>query len=144
IQTVTADMEGLRYNTAIAALMKYLNALEEQPAVTRVEVHAFVTMLAPFAPYLAEELWERTGGTGSVHTRRWPEADAKAARGQRVTIVVQINGRVRDRIEVAAEAGEEEVKAAALASEKARRHLAGSAVRQTIYVPGRLVNIVTG
>ncbi|HLZ24068.1 MAG TPA: class I tRNA ligase family protein [Ktedonobacterales bacterium] len=143
IYAVTNDMEGLRYNTAIAALMKYLNALEDQPSITRDEVRAFVTMLAPFAPCIADELWERVGGSRSVHVQRWPVADLVAARGARVTVVVQVNGKVRDRIEVAADASEEEVKAAAVASDNVNRYISGSAVRQMIYVPGRLVNIVT-
>ena len=143
IQAVTADMEGLRYNTAIAALMKYLNALEDQPGATREEVRTLVKLLAPFAPYIAEELWERLGGTRSVHIQRWPEADPEAARGERVIIVAQVNGKVRDRVEVAADATEEEVKAAVLGSPKMRRFVGDGAVRHIVYVPGRLVNVVT-
>lgn len=142
IQQVTGDIAALKYNTAIAALMKLLNGLERRQSVTRDELRTFVLLLAPFAPFIADELWERLGGKGSVHTQRWPEFDAAAVRTETLQIVVQVNGRVRDTIEVAAGANPEEVKRHAQQAANARRFTEGKVIEQVIYVPGRLVNIV--
>jgi len=101
-----------------------------------------VLMMAPITPHLAEELWERLGGAYSVHDQRWPEWDADLAADEVITLIVQVNGRVRARIEVPAQIDEESAKEVALAQENAQLHLKGLTVRQIIYVPGRLVNIV--
>jgi leucyl-tRNA synthetase len=144
IKRVTEDITTLKYNTALAALMEYLHTVEDRQEVTREELQTLLILLAPFAPFLTEELWERLGNTGSIHTACWPEFDADAIRSQVITIVVQVNGRVRDRLEVPHDLSEEEMKRQARASEKAQRFMIGQPVRKVIYVPGRLVNIVTG
>ena len=144
IQTVTDDIGALKYNTAIAALMKYLNGLERQVRLTRSELTMFLLLLAPFAPFIVEELWHQIGQRGSVHTQRWPEADESALHAETVTIVVQVNGRVRDRIDVPAATAEAEVTSRALAAPNAERFIAGQVPRQIVYVPGRLVNVVVG
>ena len=144
IQRVTDDVAALKYNTAIAALMKYLNELDVQPAPappTREEVRTFITLLAPFAPHLAEELWERAGGRGSVHAQAWPAVDDAALTPPTATIVVQVNGKVRDRIQIAAGEPEEAITTRAAGTERIRALTAGRTIRQVIYVPGRLVNI---
>ncbi len=102
-----------------------------------------LVMLAPFAPFLSEELWERLDEGGSVHRQAWPVADAAALTRERMTLVVQVDGRLRDRIELPATASADEVRAAALASAKAQRAIGDRDVRDVIYVPGRLANIVT-
>jgi leucyl-tRNA synthetase len=99
-------------------------------------------MMAPIAPHISEELWERTGGAYSIHLQAWPEADAELAREDEVTLVVQVNGKVRDRIQVPVEITEERAKELALGSEQVRRHLEGKQPRRVIYVPGKLVNVV--
>jgi leucyl-tRNA synthetase len=101
-------------------------------------------MMAPVAtPHIAEELWtEQLGKPYSVHTQSWPVVDEEAARAEEITLVVQVNGKVRERVSVPADIGEEGAKAAALASEAVQRSLAGKAPRKVIYVPGKLVNIV--
>jgi leucyl-tRNA synthetase len=99
-------------------------------------------MLAPIVPHIAEELWERLGHEGSVHLQPWPEVDDEAAREEEITLVVQVNGKVRDRIQVPAGVSEEEARERALASEGAGRFMEGKAPRKVIVVPGRLVNIV--
>lgn len=142
IQQVTGDIAALKYNTAIAAMMKLLNGLERQQSVTREELRTFVLLLAPFAPFIADELWDSVGGKGSVHTQRWPEFDAEAVRAETVHIIVQVNGRVRDAVEVAADMSPEDVKRQAQQAPNALRFIAGQSIRQVIYVPGRLVNIV--
>ena len=143
IKRVTEDIASLKYNTAIAALMEYLNALEVRQNVTRKELQTLLLLLAPFAPYITEELWETLGNQGSIHTTRWPTFDPEAIRSDFITIPVQVNGRVRDQLEMASDTPEDEVRRLALASEKVQRFLAGQAVSKVIYVPGRVVNVVT-
>lgn len=143
IKRVTEDIAALKYNTAIAALMEYLNSLETRRDVTHEELQTLLVLLAPLAPYITEELWEQMGNSGSIHATSWPTFDPEAIRVDVITLAVQVNGRVRDRIEVAYNASEEDIKWLALSSEKVRRLIAGQVVRKTIYVPGRLVNIVT-
>jgi leucyl-tRNA synthetase len=107
-------------------------------------VRTFVLLLAPFAPHTAEELWERLGGTYSVHQQDWPAWDEALLAREEVTLAVQVDGRVRDRLTVAADAEQDQVRREALASERVQRHLEGRSVERVIYVRGRLVNVVTG
>ncbi len=143
IKRVTEDIAAFKYNTAIAALMAYLNFLETRQDVTREEVQTLLILLAPLAPYLAEELWEQLGNSRSIHLTSWPTYDPEALRSETITLLVQVNGRLRDRIEVAHDASEDEITQQALASEKVQRFVSGHEVRKIIYVPGRLVNVVT-
>ena len=149
IQRVTEDIETFRFNTAVAALMGFLNTLSARVAsgeVSRQVVEAtrtYVLLLAPFAPHIAEELWVRMGGRYSVHQQAWPEWEQEAIRDASVTMAVQVDGRVRDRLQVPAGIGEEEARERALGAEAVRRYLHGRRVTRVIYVPGRLVNVVT-
>jgi len=106
-------------------------------------VDALVKLLAPFAPHFAEELWERRGGTGSVHKQPWPSFDAALAAAEEVTLVVQVDGKTRDRLAVPAGLPEAAAKELALASERARRAIGERGVERVVVVPDRLVNIVT-
>ena len=144
IKRVTEDIAALKYNTAIAALMEYLNTLEARQNVTHQEIQTLLQLLAPFAPYITEELWEHLGNQNSIHTSSWPIFDSEAIRSNSLTIPIQVNGRVRDQIEIASDTPEDEVKRQALASERIQRFIAGQNVAKVIYVPGRIVNIVTG
>jgi leucyl-tRNA synthetase len=144
IKQVTEDIAALKYNTAIAALMKYLNYLETRQQVTRDEIQTFLLLLAPFAPYLAEELWERLGNSRSIHLASWPTYNPAALRSKTITLPVQVNGRLRDQLVVAHDASEDEITQQALASEKVQRFISGQHIRRIVHVPGRLVNIVTG
>jgi leucyl-tRNA synthetase len=99
-------------------------------------------MMAPLTPHLAEELWARSGGAYSVHQQRWPAWDEALAHEDQITLVVQVNGKVRDRISAPAGISEDAAKELALASELVAKHLAGQTPRKVIYVPGKLVNIV--
>jgi leucyl-tRNA synthetase len=149
IQRVTADLERLQFNTAVAALMTLLNELAEHrqdhgvTAELAEAVRAFVLLLAPFAPHIAEELWERMGGQESIHRQAWPAWDEELAAEETVTMAVQVNGRIRDRLTVPADAPEDEIKALALKSERVTRHTDGRPVARVIVVPGRVVNVVT-
>jgi len=142
IKRVTEDITTLKYNTAIAAQMEYINGLETRQNVTHEELRTMLLLLAPMAPYIAEELWDRLSNKTSIHTASWPTYDPEALRTDVITIAIHVNGRVRDNIEVAHEASEDAIKQQALAGEKAQRFIAGHTVRKIIYVPGRLVNIV--
>ena len=144
IQKVTEDLEAYHFNTAIAAMMELTTATMRVDGPSRdAAVDALVLLLAPFAPHIAEELWQRRGGQGSVHLQPWPAFDPEGARESTVTVVVQVDGKVRDRVALPAGAGEAAMKAAALASEKVAPARAGRAVDRVVVVPDRLINIVT-
>jgi len=139
---VTQDVEALAFNTAIAKLMVWIRDVAKDGPPPRAGAEAFLRLLAPFAPHLAEELWARLGCDGLVSLAPWPEADPALLVEETIRIVVQVNGKKRDEVEVRADAGEDEVRAAALASERVRATLAGREPRKVVVVPGRLVNVV--
>jgi len=144
IARVTESMETLRFNTAISSLIQLNNALVERPTVPREVAEGLVAMLAPMAPHIAEELWERLGHAPSVTTVRWPAFDPAMLVADEVEIVLQVNGKVRGRIMVPAGADRASIEAIALADASVQRHLNGQAVRNVVVVPGRLVNVVAG
>jgi leucyl-tRNA synthetase len=151
IRRVTQDIEAFTFNTMVAGLMEYTNALiaarSASPALVNhpawaEAIQTLVLLMAPGFPHLAEELWARIGQPYSVHQQSWPEWDEALAKEDMVEIAVQVNGRVRDKIEVPIEIEAEEAKAQALATEGAQRHIGHKTPARVIYVPGRLVNIV--
>jgi leucyl-tRNA synthetase len=144
IAKVTEDIEALRFNTAISALMEFTNAANKWEALPRAVAEKFVLLLAPLAPHLAEELWQRLGHAQSLATHAWPQADAAHLRADVLEIPVQVNGKVRAKIQVPAEAGEAEVIDLARADHNVGRHLEGQTVKRAIYVRGRIVNFVIG
>jgi leucyl-tRNA synthetase len=141
IRTVTEDIEKVRLNTAIACLMEYVNALTKDERATAEDRRVLVLLLSPFAPHLCEEIWERLGHDRSLAYEPWPMFDPALARAEKVTIVVQINGKVRAKLEADPGAGRDELLAMARADETVRRHLTGEP-RNVIVVPDRLVNFV--
>jgi leucyl-tRNA synthetase len=149
IRKVTQDMEGFQFNTMIAALMEFNNYLvrAKDTEVYGSEawdeaIRTLILLLAPSTPHLAEELWERIGGPYSVHQQSWPAWSEELAADEMVTLVVQVNGKVRDKIVVPVDLPEEEARRLALECPNARRHYEGKEIVQVIYVPRRLVNIV--
>jgi len=144
IADVTERTEKLFFNTAISALMVFVNELNQQPARPRAVLEAFTLLLAPYAPHLAEELWRKLGRRESLAYEPWPVCDERLLVRATVTYVVQINGKVRERLEAPADAGEDEVRALALASDKVQKWLAGKPVRKTVFVPGKLLGLVVG
>jgi leucyl-tRNA synthetase len=144
IQTVTDHVERLRFNTALATMMDQLNYLMKlAPAdAGRFAFESYVVMLAPMAPHIAEELWRALGHTASVHLEPWPKFSEELARDEMVTLPVQVNGKVRDRLVVPAGGSEAANTALALASESVKRHLDGKPPKKIIYVPDKLVSIV--
>jgi leucyl-tRNA synthetase len=149
IRQVTADIERFHFNTAVAALMTLLNTMVEHKSSYGVTaeleetVQHFVLLLAPFAPHIAEELWERLGGEYSVHQQAWPVWNENLAAEETVTLVIQVNGRVRDRMVVPANTPVEQIEVWAMNSEKIARLRDNQDVERVIIVPGRVVNIVT-
>ncbi len=142
IRKVTTDTETLNYNTAISAMMEYVNAAREAGGVTRAQVEPLVLMLAPYAPHFAEECWERLGGKGSVMDASWPEFDAEASLENQIEVVVQVNGKVRGRLTLPRGTAQEIAVKAAMAQEGVRKFTDGKDIRKTIYVQDRLVSLV--
>jgi leucyl-tRNA synthetase len=149
LRQVTHDFETFEFNTIVSALMELLNEMykaREQGAAGSPEweeaLDIYLRMMAPVAPHVAEELWTYLGKPYSIHTQPWPEYDELAAAEERITLVVQVNGKLRDRIEVPVDIAEEEAKSLALASQAVQRFIGDKAPRKVILIPGRLVNIV--
>lgn len=142
IQKVTDDVEGLRFNTAIAAMMEFVNAATKWDALPRSAAEPFVLLLAPFAPHLAEELWRVLGHDQSLAYEPWPAFDPELLKADTVEIAVQVNGKLRGTVEVDAEASKDDMLAAAREEPNVARYLAEGTVRKEIAVPGRLVNFV--
>jgi len=142
IRKVTGDTERLDYNTAIAAMMEYVNVVREAHGVVRQAVEPLVVMLAPYAPHLAEELWTRLGHDTSIFGTAWPTWDEHLASAGDVEIAVQVNGKLRARLQLPRGASQDDVVAKALADEGVKRFVDGQAVRKVVYVPDRLVNLV--
>ncbi len=142
IRKVTADTESLDYNTAIAAMMEYVNLLRDEGETSRPAIEPLLVMLAPYAPHLAEELWAALGQTGSIFSARWPAFDERLAAAGDVEVVVQVNGKVRGRVTVRRGTSEAQVVELALKDESVRKFVDGQAIKKTIFVPDRLVNLV--
>jgi leucyl-tRNA synthetase len=142
IKKVGDDCDGLRFNTAISQLMILVNAFQKEPALPRQAVLDLLRLVAPLAPHLAEELWARLGETGSVMAAGWPAFDPAKLVASTITIVIQVNGKHRGEVNVPPTATEQDLTALALQHEKAGPHLAGKAIRRTIFVKGRLINYI--
>jgi len=144
IRTVTEHIERLRFNTALAALMDQLNYLQKlaPKEMGRFAAESYILLLAPMAPHVTEEMWRALGHRESVHLEPWPKYDPEFTRDDTVTVVVQVNGKVRDRLQVDAGAPEAEVCRLALDREAVSKHLGGKVPRKVIYVPDKLVSIV--
>ncbi|UCG24215.1 MAG: leucine--tRNA ligase [Chloroflexota bacterium] len=149
IRKVTEDLEDFSFNTAVAAIMELRNELMNAQRSGQVSetswdeaIDALLLLLAPITPHIAEELWQSRGNSYSIHQQPWPKWDEATAKEETVTLVVQINGKVRDRIEVAAGLDDDRLKATAMESEKVRNWLGTKEPRKIIVVRGKLVNIV--
>ena len=150
IRKVTNDLEKLRFNTMIAALMEFTNYLAKTKenngtvdnSAWKESIDTLLLLLAPTAPHLAEELWQRMGHEYSIHNQSWLRWDEELAKDEEFTLVVQVNGKLRDRITVPVSVTEAEARELALNRQRVKAHLEGKELLKTIYVPGRLVNFV--
>jgi leucyl-tRNA synthetase len=149
IRKVSQDLQAFSFNTMVAALMEYTNTLAKAKETVVAHtpawgeaIESLLLLMAPAFPHISEELWARTGRPYSIHLQAWPAWDEALAAEEIITIVVQVNGKVRDRFDAPADVGEEEAKARALAAEGVQKYLEGKLPLKVVYVPGRLVNIV--
>jgi leucyl-tRNA synthetase len=143
VRKVTHDIESFKFNTAISALMEMTNSFAKQVAISSERYHRFLQLLAPFVPHLAEELYELTGGTRSIQIVAWPEVDEALAAQTTITLPVQVNGKTRATLEVAPDISEAEVVVLAQDHEAVKRHVADQIIVKVLYVPGKILNLVT-
>jgi len=141
IKKVTGDLEAMKFNTAIAAMMEFINELMSNGA-SKEDLLTFVKLISPYAPHLGDEMWEKLGGDGFVVNTTWPKWDESMTIDDIVTVVVQVNGKLRGDFQAALNATEEDLKLAALAVDKVKSFIDGKTIRKVIVVPNKLVNIV--
>ncbi len=142
IKKVTEDLDALKFNTAIAQLMVFVNEVTKRDARPRAMLEPFVLLLNPFAPHIAEELWHRLGHAESCAYEKWPKFDEALVVEDTVTVAVQVNGKLRATLEFPRGADQATVRAAAIGDERVQRHVDGAEVRKEIYVPDKLLNLV--
>jgi leucyl-tRNA synthetase len=142
IKKVSEDIENLRFNTAISALMILTKELDKEKELPVADYKLLVTLLSPLAPFVAEELWEKLGHKESIFKESWPKFDPKLIKDEKIELVIQINGKIRDKIEADAGISENEAKRMAMESEKIKVFLTDKKIRKVIFVKGRLINIV--
>ena len=142
IKKVSDDIDNMRFNTAVAKLMELSNEVSKAPFITKEDYLEIIKLLSPFAPHMAEELWAMYGNSQSISQEKWPEYDEAKIKEDTITIVVQVNGKVRDSLDVPAEISEEDIKVQVLALENVKKWLEGREPKKVIYVKGRLVSVV--
>lgn len=145
IQKVTNDINKLRHNTAIAAMMEFVNQWLTDDSLSKEDAGKFLRLLAPFAPHLTEEIWVNVlGNKFSIHQQPWPKYDPKIVKEEKITIIIQVNGRVRGQIEVEPSAGENQKQIEELAKNapRVKKYLEGRVIRKIVFVPGKLINFV--
>ncbi len=148
------DIEAMKFNTAVSSLMILVNSFYDAPqnvtksasaqgsGVTRDNIKNLLIILSPFAPHLAEELWEKLGSKGLCSQQVWPTYNEKLETQEKVFLIVQINGKVRDRIEIAIDMNQKEVEELVLSAPKVKEWVGANSVKKIIFIPGKLINIV--
>ena len=144
IKQVHVDLDRMQFNTAIARLMEFVNELTANGPATMEDLRVLVKLLGPFAPHFCDEAWERMGGKGFLLDQPWPDYDAALTVTEQLTIVVQINGRLRGEFRAIPGTAQDDLRKTALSLDKIQPHLEGKTVRRVVVVPGKLVNIVVG
>ena len=142
IKKVTEDIDNLKFNTAISQLMILLNEMEKQKTLFTIHYSLFLTLLSPFAPHITEELWKTLGNKESIHLQKWPEYNKEFIKEKEITLVIQINGKLRDQIKAPTDISENDAKKLALESEKIKKWIKEKEVKKIIFVKGKLVNMV--
>jgi leucyl-tRNA synthetase len=140
---IDEDLEATKFNTAVAAFMEFLNfANLNKKEIGKDTIKRFLILLAPFAPHITEELWHFVGHKDSIYKESWPKYDPKLIKEEMITLVIQVNGKVRDKIEVEADISEEKAKELAISREKIKKWIEGKEIKNVVFVPGKLINIV--
>jgi leucyl-tRNA synthetase len=142
IKKVGEDIESFSFNTAISAMMIFVNAVYDAKKISKKSFDKFLTILSPFAPHITEEIWQTLGNKKSIYLSKWPEYDPKLLVTEKVNMVVQINGKVRATIAVSVDATESDTKELALAEPKISALIANQEIKKTIVIKGRVVNFV--
>jgi leucyl-tRNA synthetase len=142
IKKVSGDIEAMRFNTAISAMMILATEIEKTENISVEDFKKFLQILAPFAPHIAEELWHILGEKKSINLSNWPKWDENLIKDEEIKIAVQVNGKVRGEITIATDENEESIKQKAISDEKILKFIAGSEIKKIIYVRNRIVNIV--
>jgi leucyl-tRNA synthetase len=148
IKKVSEDIEGFRFNTAVSALMEYVNQLTEnnqQLTIAKdlkLQAETLLLLLAPMVPHIAEELWQRMGHKKNIFEEKWPKYNPDLIIEKEIEMIIQINGKMRDKVKVQEDIKEDEAKELALGREKVQKHLKGQEIQKIIFVPRRLINIV--
>jgi len=154
IKKVTEDIENFRFNTAVSALMILTNELEKVQELSVISYQSLVKLLAPMAPHLSEEIWQKLGGPKgkpsasygaskkSIFLEKWPKYEPKLVKEEIITLIIQVNGKVRDKIEVEADISEEKAKELAISREKMQKWIECKEIKKIVFVPGKLINIV--
>lgn len=142
IKKVSEDIEDMKFNTAVSALMILANELERQKSLEIGNLELVIKLLGPFAPHICEEIWQKLDHKNSIFLEKWPEYDSRKIQEKTFNLVAQINGKTRDIFEVESGAGEEEVKALTLKRENVKKWIGDKAVKKVIFIPNKLINIV--
>jgi len=142
IKKVTEDIENFKFNTAISALMILLNKMEKEKKLRVTDYALLVTLLAPFAPHLSEEIWHKLGHKKSIFLESWPKYDSKKIKEETFELVVQINGKVRDKIESRIGISQKEAEQLTLSRENVKKHISAKQIQKIVFVPNKLINIV--
>ncbi|MCK4918907.1 MAG: class I tRNA ligase family protein [Candidatus Pacebacteria bacterium] len=142
IKKVTEDIDNLKFNTAISQLMILANEMEKETEISITNFKLFLNLLSPFVPHITEELWETLKEKQSIHLQSWPKFNPELVIDSEITMVIQVNGKVRDQIKVPVEISEDDAKKLALRSDKLKKWIEGKEIRKVIFIKERLINIV--
>ncbi|MCX6765532.1 MAG: class I tRNA ligase family protein [Candidatus Moranbacteria bacterium] len=142
IKKITEDIENFRFNTALSSMMIYINQLEKQKKISMIHYSQFLILLSPFAPHIAEELWEKLGHKESIFRQSWPKHNPQLIKDEEIDLVIQVNGKVRDTVKVSADISEDEAKKLAFENQKAKTFTKEKVIKKVIFVKGKLINIV--
>ena len=142
IKKITQDLENLQYNTAISALMILVNEISKEGKLSADNYQSLLKLLAPFAPYITEELWLLVGNKDSVHNQKWPEYNDKLTKEEVVNLIIQVNGKVRDKIKAEAGISEYKARELAISSKNVQNCISGKEIKKIIFIPGKIINIV--
>ena len=140
---IDEDLEITKFNTIVAAFMEFINLAQKNKEGTgREAIERFLILLSPFAPHVAEELWQILGHKDSIFLEKWPKPEEKFMKQELITLVIQVNGKFRDKIEVASDISEKEARTLAISQKNVIKWTEGKEIKKVIFVPGRLINIV--